>query len=70
MVLLPLLIGSFLFVLGLGYLFKPQLVLRFNAFMRDRLLRDSYVLLENRKTGAILLLLSFIFLAMTLRSRH
>ena len=35
MTLLQLILGFILFVLGLGYLFQPQLIMRFNAFVRD-----------------------------------
>lgn len=60
--------GFFLFVLGLGYLFKPQWILRFNAFARDTFFKDSIVLLSNRRVGVTLLLLSFILLVMTRRA--
>jgi len=68
MALLQLIIGFVLFALGLGYLFLPQYVLRFNAFMRDTFFKDSVVLLSNKRVGTLLLLLSFIFLMLTLRS--
>lgn len=70
MSLLLLIIGFILFVLGLGYLFHPQLVLRFNAFVRDTFFKDSVVLLSNRRVGMILLLISFIILAITLQVRQ
>jgi hypothetical protein len=67
MAFILLVIGFALFVLGLGYLYRPQWVLRFNAFFRDTFFKDSIVLLSNRRVGMLLLLLSFIFLALTLR---
>ena len=70
MALLLFIIGFLLFVLGLGYLFQPQLILRLNAFIRDTFLKDSIVLLSHRRIGIILLLLSFILLAMTLKVPH
>ena len=67
MAFLLLIIGFIMFVLGLGYLFHPQLILRFNALMRDSFFKDSVVLLSHRRVGIILLLLSFILLAFTLK---
>jgi hypothetical protein len=64
MPLLLLIIGFVLFFLGLGYLFQPQLILRFNAFMRDTFFKDSLALLYNRRVGIYLVLLSFILLAL------
>ena len=64
MAILQLIIGFAMFILGLGYLFKPQVILVFNAFMRDTFFKDSIVLLSNRRVGILLLLLSFILLAL------
>jgi len=69
MAFLQLLVGFLLFVLGLGYLFQPRLILRLNAFIRDNFLKDSIVLLSHRRIGILLLMLSFILLAMTLKAR-
>jgi len=70
MAFLLFIIGFLLFILGLGFLFQPQLILRLNAFVRDNFLKDSIVLLSHRRIGIILLLLSFILLAMTLKVHH
>jgi hypothetical protein len=68
MALVKLLIGFLLFLLGLGYLFQPQLILRLHAFIRENFLKDSVVLLSHRRIGILLLLLSFILLAITLKT--
>ncbi len=60
-------VGFIFFVLGLGYLFAPQWILRFNAFMRDTFFKDSVVLLSHKRIGVLLVLLSFIFLMLTQR---
>ena len=70
MTFLLLIVGFVMFTLGLGYLFLPQWVLRFNAFCRDAFFRDSVVLLSNKRVGIILLLLSFILLVLTLKVHH
>jgi len=64
MALLQLIVGFILFGLGLGYLFLPQLILKFNALIRDTFFKDSVVLLSNRRVGIVLLLLSFILIAL------
>ncbi|MEK7390293.1 MAG: hypothetical protein AAB036_11425 [Elusimicrobiota bacterium] len=51
-------------LLGLGYLYRPDLIERMNAVLRDYLLNDAYIALERKKWGTFLLLLSFIFLYM------
>jgi hypothetical protein len=68
MAFVKLLIGFLLFVLGLGYLFQPQLIMRLHAFIRENFLKDSVVLLSHRRIGILLLLLSFILLAITLKA--
>jgi hypothetical protein len=66
MALLQLIVGFILFALGLGYLFLPQLILKFNALIRDTFFKDSVVLLSHRRVGILLLLLSFIFIALSI----
>ena len=66
MFLLRLSVGFLLFVLGLGYLFQPKAIIRFNALMRDLFFNDSRVLLENKKIGTLLILIGFLLLAITL----
>ena len=68
MTLFLFLIGVLLFVLGMGYLFQPRMILRFNAICRDTFFRDSVVLLNNRRVGILLLLVSFILIALTRRA--
>lgn len=54
--------GVVLFLLGLGYLHRPDLIERMNAFLRETLLNDSYLALERGKWGVFFLLLSLLFL--------
>ncbi len=65
MFLLRVSIGFFFVVIGLGYLFDPKTILRFNAYMRDRFFKDSHVLLSGKKIGAALLFIGFVFLALS-----
>ncbi len=51
-------------VLGLGYLYRPDLIERMNAVLRNYFLNDAYIALERRKWGMFFLLMSFLFLYM------
>ena len=49
-------------ILGLGYLYRPDLIERLNAVLRDYILNDAYIALERKKWGMFFLLVSFFFL--------
>lgn len=68
--LLRLSLGYLLILLGLGYLFQPKTILRFNAFMREYLFKDAYVLLDARRIGMALLLLGLLLWLITFRMIH
>jgi hypothetical protein len=57
-------VGAAFALLGLGYLYRPDLIERINAVLRNYLLNDSYIALERKKWGVFFLLLSFFFLYM------
>jgi hypothetical protein len=65
--MLRVVLGFFLVFLGLAYLVHPTIILRVNAWMRERVFRDAYVLLNNRRIGSVLLLLGFLLFASALR---
>ncbi len=46
--------------LGAGYLYRPDLLERFYAFLRDYLFNDAHLRLERRKWGLFFLLVSFL----------
>ncbi len=62
--LLKIAVGLLCGLLGLGYLYRPDLIERMNAVLRDYLLNDSYIALERRKWGLFFLLVAFLFLHM------
>jgi hypothetical protein len=62
--LLKILVGLASGLLGLGYLYRPDLIERMNAVLRDYLLNDAYIALERKKWGMFFLLVSFLFLYM------
>jgi hypothetical protein len=57
-------IGLASFVLGLGYLYRPDLIWRMNALIREYLLNDAHIALERKKWGTFFLLVAFLFLYM------
>ena len=61
---LKIIIGLVFFVFGLGYLYRPDIIHRMNALIREYFLNDSLIALERRKWGMFFLLLSFLFLYM------
>ena len=62
--LFKLVLGILFFLLGLGYLYRPDLIERMNAIIREYFLNDAHIALERRKWGTFFLLLSFLFLYM------
>ena len=61
---LKIVFGLLSLALGCGYLYRPDLIERMNALLREYILNDSYIALERRKYGMFFLLLSFLFLYM------
>lgn len=61
---LKLAVGFISLMLGLGYLYRPDLIERMNALLREYLLNDAYIALERKKWGAFFLLVAFLFLYM------
>lgn len=68
MIGLKLLLGVFFTLLGLGYLFRPTLIERMNALIRETVLNDAYIALERRKWGVFFLLLAFLCFYMGIAS--
>ena len=61
---LKIIVGLMSGLLGLGYLYRPDLIERMNAVLRDYVLNDAYIALERKKWGMFFLLISFLFLYM------
>ncbi len=67
-VVLKLGIGAMCFLLGLGYLYRPDVITRINALLREYFLNDVYIALERKKWGFFFLLIGFLFLYMGVTS--
>jgi hypothetical protein len=61
---LKLLLGLLCLMLGLGYLYRPRLIERLYAFLREYMLNDAHVALERKKWGAFFLLIGFLLIYM------
>ena len=59
---LEVLIGLFFLVGSLGYLYRPTTIIKFNAWGRKYLFNDQLLVTHRKKIGAVLLIISIIFL--------
>ena len=63
---LKLFFGLVLLLLGLGYIYKPEIVERLNQLLKETLLNDSYAALHRRKWGVLLVLIGALLIYMGL----
>jgi hypothetical protein len=56
--------GLLILLLGLGYVYRPDIIERINRVLKETLLNDSYVALHRRNWGFLLILLGAILLYM------
>ena len=63
--ILKFILGIVCFMLGLGYLYRPDLISRLNTLLKESLLNDSYIALERRKWGMFFLLMAFLLFYMS-----
>jgi len=63
---LKLFFGLMFLLLGLGYIYKPDIVARINSLLKETLLNDSYAALHHKKWGVLLFLTGFLLIYMGL----
>jgi hypothetical protein len=56
--------GLLMLLLGLGYIYRPDIIERVNKVLKETLLNDSYVSLHRRSWGFLLVLLGAILVYM------
>lgn len=61
---LKILFGLVILLLGLGYIYKPDVIERLNKLLKETLLNDSYVALQRKKWGFFLVLIGSLLLYM------
>ena len=62
--------GLLFVLLGLGYIYKPEVIERINRLIRETFLNDSYIALHRKNWGFLLLLMGAVLIYMGLsRSR-
>ncbi|MEW5906985.1 MAG: hypothetical protein AB1734_09450 [Elusimicrobiota bacterium] len=62
--LLKIILGFLFLAAGMGYLYKPDLMLKLNKVLRETVLNDSWVALNRRSVGLLLALLGALLLYM------
>lgn len=65
MKILKLLAGLVTLLLSVGYLFRPDLIIKINGWGRHFIFNDKYILKERIKIGVFFLVLAFIALYMS-----
>lgn len=61
---LKILFGLMILLLGFGYIYKPEVIERLNRLLKETLLNDSYVALQRKKWGFLLVLIGTLLLYM------
>jgi len=56
--------GLIFILLGLGYIYRPEIIERINRLIRETFINDSYVALHRRNWGFLLLLLGGVLIYM------
>lgn len=52
--------GLMLFFIGLGYLYRPDLISAFNSWCRENLFSDRLLIIKRKKIGILLLFASLL----------
>ena len=56
--------GLVFILLGLGYIYKPEIIVRINRLIKETFLNDSYVALHRKNWGFLLLLVGGVLIYM------
>lgn len=57
-------LGLFLTLLGLGYIYRPDIIERINKLLRETIFNDSYIALERKKWGFFFVLIGIVLFYM------
>lgn len=60
--LLEILIGLLFLIISVGYLYRPTIIIRFNAWGRKYLFNDQLLITHRKKIGVVLLIIAVVFL--------
>ncbi len=69
MKILKFLVGMVTLMFSIGYLFRPDLVIKVNDWGRQFVFNDKYILKHRRMIGVFFLVLAFIALFMSFSSK-
>ncbi|MCX5784792.1 MAG: hypothetical protein NTX59_03805 [Elusimicrobia bacterium] len=56
--------GLVFLLLGLGYVYKPEIIERLNRLLKETLLNDSYAALHRKELGLLFVLMGILLLYM------
>ena len=66
---LKLLVGLVMLIFSIGYLFRPDLVVKVNDWGRSFVFNDKYIMEKRRLVGVFFLILAFIAIYMSFSSK-
>lgn len=66
---LKLLVGVVLLLFSIGYLFRPDLIIKVNDWGRSFVFNDKYIMEQRRKIGVFFLVLAFIAIFMSVSAK-
>ncbi|MDD5131681.1 MAG: hypothetical protein PHH44_03385 [bacterium] len=66
---LKLLVGLIMLMFSIGYLFRPDLIIKVNDWGRSFVFNDKYIMEKRRLVGVFFLILAFIAIFMSVSSK-
>ncbi|MGM0440941.1 MAG: hypothetical protein ACQEQC_00775 [Elusimicrobiota bacterium] len=64
---LNIIVALFIMAVGMGYLARPDIITKFNEWMRENLFSDRLLLRHRRKVGTLLLFMGAVLFYMIYR---
>jgi len=66
---LKLMVGLIMLIFSIGYLFRPDLIIKINDWGRSFVFNDKYIMEKRREIGVFFLVLAFIAIYMSVSSK-
>lgn len=65
--MIKILVGFFLLLTGLGYMYRPNIIIKINNWVRKNVFNDRMLINHRRKIGVVLILLGLIAIYMGIK---
>ena len=62
--MIKILIGFILLLTGLGYMYRPNIIIKVNFWIRENVFNDKMLIIHRRKIGVVLIVVGIIVLYM------